>query len=425
MKRTILALLLIALLALSTLSGALGTDIDLDDLFTQLDEERGSLDGVPQDYGIVIDPSIFDEGYPTVGVENISIDVPFAILMEKETGAVIFEKDADTPTAPASVTKVMTTLLIMEEIEAGRLNLDDMVTASARAASMGGSQVYLEEGEQMTVRDMLKAIIISSANDCSVAMAEHLFGTEEAFVARMNERAVELGMVNTIFINSTGLPEGERENQTTARDVALMSRELIQHDLVKEFSTIWMDTVRNGEFGLSNTNRLIHYYEGATGLKTGFTQTAMYCLAATAERDGVEFIAVVLNGETSDKRFEAAKTLLSFAFANYTLVDIQPAEVLRPIRVELGAVEFVQPILEGNQRILMERTAAAGVTQRVEIAETIQAPVRAGQTLGTLTVYDGETVIAAIPIVAGDEVAQISIGQVFTKFMQLLFTGGL
>ncbi|MCL2564122.1 MAG: D-alanyl-D-alanine carboxypeptidase [Oscillospiraceae bacterium] len=357
--------------------------------------------------------------------ETLRVDVPFAILMEKETGTVIFEQDADTQTAPASITKIMTTLLIMEEIEAGRLSLDDMVTGSARAASMGGSQVYLEEGEQMSVRDMLKAIIISSANDCSVAMAEHIAGTEEAFTARMNERAAELGMTNTHFLNSTGLPEGDSESLTTARDVALMSRALIAHDLVKEFTTIWMDTVRGGEFGLNNTNRLIFYYEGATGLKTGFTQTAMYCLAATAERDGVEFIAVVLHGATSDGRFEAAKELLNFAFAGYTLVNVQPAEVLRPLRVELGAADTVQPVLAGHPRLLMEKRAAPNVHQTVEMVEAVPAPVTAGQNLGTLTVYEGETVIAVIPIVAGDDVEKLGTMQVFGKFLRLLFTGAL
>ena len=364
-------------------------------------------------------------GVPVYGVDAIHIDVPFAILMEKETGTVIFEQGADTPTPPASIAKIMTTLLIMEEIEAGRLALDDMITASARAASMGGSQIYLEEGERMTVRDMLKAIVVSSANDASVAMAEHIAGTEEAFVARMNERAAELGMVNTVFRSSTGLPMGNQESQVTARDVALMSRALIQHDLVKEFTTIWMDSVRNGEFGLSNTNRLIYYYEGATGLKTGFTQAAMYCLAATALRDGVEYIAVVLHGATSDQRFEAAKTLLNYAFANYTLVNVSPEEVLRPLRVQLGTADTVQPVLEGHPRLLLERRTASNVRQAVEMVEAVTAPVAAGQDLGTLTVYDGETVIAVIPIVAGDSVERISTGQVFGKFLRLLFTGGL
>jgi len=360
-----------------------------------------------------------------MALEPAGIDVPFAILMERETGTVIFEKAADTVTAPASITKIMTALLTLEEIAAGRLTLEDMVTTGPNAARMGGSQIYLEEGEQMTVRDLLKAIIISSANDASVAMAEHIAGTEAAFVDRMNQRAGELGMTNTLFLNSTGLPENERESETTARDVALMSRALIAHDLVKEFSTIWMDSVRGGEFGLSNTNRLIYYYEGATGLKTGFTQGAMYCLAATAERDGIEFIAVVMHGETSDARFESAKTLLSFAFANYTLMHIQPEEVLRPMRVALGRVETVQPVLAGSEKLLLEKTAAGNITQTVELVEALTAPVEAGQRLGTLTVFDGDRILAEITIVAGDAVEKISTIGVFGKFMRLLFTGGL
>ena len=423
MKRISIVFLVLVLLV--GMVSAIATGPQFGTMDALLEGEHDFADGVPRDFGTVVDLSIFEEGQPVTSATQLTIDVPFAILMEKETGTVLFEKDADTQTPPASVTKVMTTLLIMEEIEAGRMGLNDMVTSSAHAASMGGSQVYLEEGEQMSVRDMLKGIVISSANDSSVAMAEHIAGTEEAFVSRMNERAAELGMVNTTFINSTGLPMDERENLTTARDVALMSRALIAHDLVKEFSTVWMDSVRNGEFGLNNTNRLIFYYEGATGLKTGFTQSARYCLAATAQRDGMEFIAVVLYGETSDQRFEAAKTLLSFGFANYTLVDIQPEAVLKPLRVELGAVDFVQPILDGHKRLLMEKSAASGATQTVEMVERLAAPIQAGQKLGTLTVYDGETVVAEIPIVAGDDVAKISVGQVFVKFLRLLFHGGM
>ncbi|MCL2829069.1 MAG: D-alanyl-D-alanine carboxypeptidase [Oscillospiraceae bacterium] len=416
MKRAIILVLLLALL-----TSAVGAVMAKTYYLTYEDQ-----DDFPRYFGAVVDLSIFDGGRLALAPQDLDLPVPFAILMEKETGTILYEKDADTQTAPASVTKVMTMLLIVEEIAAGRLGLDDMVTTSANASRMGGSQIYLKEGEQMTVRDMFKAITISSANDSSVAMAEHLMGSEAAFVARMNQRAAELGMQNTVFLNSTGLPAADgKENLTTARDVAIMSRELIRHDLVKEFTTIWMDTVRGGDFGLSNTNKLIYYYDGATGLKTGFTQGAGHCLAATAERDGVEYIAVVLGGESSDNRFEAAKALLSFAFANYTLVNVQPAEVLHPLQVTLGAVDSVQPVLQGAERLLMEQGAAARVTQRMEIAESVPAPVRAGQILGTLTVYDGETEIAAIPIVAADDVAKISTGQMFEKFMRLLFTGGL
>ena len=404
MKKKFLSLFLAIFLTLTTILSALAASPE-------------------EEYERFYDPFALDQ--QTNAPLGLTVDVPFAILMEKHTGTVIFEQEADTQTQPASITKVMTMLLTIEEIESGRLNLSDMVTTSAYAASMGGSQIFLEEGEQMTVEDMLKSVVISSANDASVALAEHISGTEEAFVARMNERATQLGMTNTVFINSTGLPGEGVDNLTTARDIAIMSRELIAHDMVKNFSTIWMDSVRGGEFGLTNTNRLIYYFDGATGLKTGFTQEAMYCLAATAERDGVEFIAVVLHGQSSDTRFEAAKTLLNYAFANYTLFHLRAEEVLPPIRVSLGTVDSVQPILEGEGQILLSKTAVSTVRQEVDLIEELTAPVASGQALGTLTVFDGDTVIAAIPIIAADEVEKISVFQAFTKFLGLLLGGGL
>ena len=228
-----------------------------------------------------------------VAEESVNITVPSAILMEKTTGEVIYEKNAHTPGAPASVTKVMTLLLLVEEIEAGRLSRDDTVVCSSRAASMGGSQIWLEEGEQMSVHEMLKAVTVVSANDCAVALAEHVAGSEESFAVRMNERAAQLGMTNTHFVDCTGLTEDD-SHLTTAYDVALMSRALISHEMIKEYTTIWMDSLRNGAAELVNTNKLVRFYKGATGLKTGFTRKSMYCLSATAERDGSEFIAVVM-----------------------------------------------------------------------------------------------------------------------------------
>lgn len=377
------------------------------------------------DTGEVNDTSIFEESEPVLSAEDISIGAPSAILIEKKTGTVLYEKNADEVLAPASVTKVMSMLLIVESIDAGTLTLEDNITVSAAAASMGGSQIFLEEGEQMSLQEMLKSIVVSSANDSCVAVAEHIAGTESAFVARMNERAQELGAENTHFINCTGLPVDDQENQTTARDIALMSQALISHDMIKEYTTIWMDSVRNGEFGLSNTNKLIFYYSGATGLKTGFTQQAGYCLSGTAERDGVEYIAVILHCETSDIRFESAKTLLSYAFANYTVVGVQPDEVLPPVAVELGEVDYVQPVLGERTELLLEKREASNITKTVELDENVKAPVEEGQQLGTLTITGGDTELAVIPIVAGDSVAKISWGQVFSKFMQIIFTGGL
>lgn len=380
------------------------------------------------DTGEVSDMSIFEESEEAVAglaTDSIDLGAPSAILIEKKTGTVLYEKNADEILAPASVTKVMTMLLIVEEIDAGTLHLEDTIITSANAASMGGSQVFLEEGEQMTLHEMLKSIVVSSANDACVAVAEHISGTESAFVAKMNAKAAQLGATNTHFINCTGLPVDSQENQTTARDIAIMSQALISHDMIKEYTTIWMDTVRNGEFGLSNTNKLIRFYDGATGLKTGFTQTAGYCLSATAERDGVEYIAVVLHCETSDIRFESTKILLSYAFANYTVVDVQPDEILPPIAVELGTSDYVQPILGESAQLLLPKNIAASITKTVEIEARLDAPVTEGQQVGTLTVNSADGEIAKIPIVAGDSVAKLSWIQVYGKFMQIIFTGGL
>ena len=366
--------------------------------------------------------SVFLEGDIPVSTTDISIPAPSAILIEKETGTVIYEKNADERLEPASVTKVMTILLIVEALEAGSFTLDDVVPVSAYAASMGGSQVYLEEGEKMSVRDMLKAIVVSSANDAAVAMAEYISGTESAFVAKMNERAVSLGMANTYFCNCTGLLD-QPDHLTTARDISLMSRELIRHDMIKEFTTIWMDTLRGGEFGLSNTNKLIYYYDGATGLKTGFTHSAGYCLSATAMRSGVEYIAVVMNGATSADRFESAKTLLSYGFANYTLIEAIPGEALPPVPVTLGEADYVQPVPETEDYLLVSKSTVPTITKSVVLAEGVKAPVTAGQQMGTLTISDGDTILAEVPIVAGDDVARLSLIQVFLSLMGLLFAG--
>ena len=274
--------------------------------------------------------------------EELKISAPSAILMERSTGMVLYEKNADEHMSPASVTKIMTLLLIMEQLDSGQLATSDIVTASAHASSMGGSQIWLKEGEQMSVDEMLKCIAVNSANDCAVAMAEHISGSEEAFTKRMNDRAKELGMDNTQFLNCTGLTD-DPGHYTTARDIACMSRALLAHPRIREYTTIWMDTVRDGRFGLANTNKLIHAYPGATGLKTGYTQQAMHCLSASAERNGVEYIAVVLHAESSKARFADAATLLNFAFANYSLYSIAANVVIPPVRVRFAETDSVQP----------------------------------------------------------------------------------
>ena len=350
---------------------------------------------------------------------DIDITAPSAILMEKETGEVLYEKDAHSRGFPASVTKVMTMLLIVEDLEAGKIRLEDTVTASARAASFGGSCVYLEEGEQMSVSDMLKCIAVVSANDCAVAMAEHLSGTEQVFVERMNKRAEELGLENTHFTNCTGLFD-DGDHYTTAYDVAVMSRELVRHDVIKEYTTIWMDSIRNGEFELSNTNKLVYWYPGCTGLKTGYTSTAMYCLSATAERDGVEYIAVVMHGESSESRNRDAQTLLDVGFANYSLCSLRMEQPLPEVKVELGRADSVSLEYGGEAYALVE---GKGQTPEYDLAlrKSVQAPVRAGDALGELTVSINGRVVERVPILAAEDVERLGFFGLFRRLGGSLF----
>ena len=342
-----------------------------------------------------------------------------AVLMEKETGRVLYEKDAHHKLEPASVTKVMTLLLVMEALDAGRLALEDMVTVSANAAGMGGSQVYLKEGEQMSVDDMLKAVAVVSGNDAAVALAEHLAGSEEAFVAQMNQRARELGMEDTCFVNCTGLPAAG--HLTSAYDIALMSRELLGHEAIQRYTTIWMDSIRGGQFQLSNTNKLVRFYEGTTGLKTGSTDSAGYCLSASAQRDGMELIAVVLKADTSDQRFETAKSLLSYGFANYTLMDVYPDQALPPVAVILGEQAAVQPVLSRSSRVLVEKTAVDQVTTEIRLCQDVEAPVEAGQTLGEMAVLVDGVEQETIPIVADAAVDRLSVPGIFQRFLSQIF----
>ena len=341
-----------------------------------------------------------------------------ALLMEKTTGQVLYARNEHEQLEPASVTKIMTLLLTMEAIDSGRIALDDMVTVSAYAAGMGGSQVFLAEGEQMSVDDLLKAVCVSSGNDAAVALAEHVAGVTELFVEQMNNRARELGMNDTHFVNCTGLTaEG---HVTSAYDIALMSRELLlHHPEVRNYTTIWMDTLRSGTFGLSNTNKLIRFYDGATGLKTGFTQEAGYCISATAERDGMELIAVIMKGNTSDSRNADAKTLLNYGFSTYALVDVQPEEPLPVLPVVLGTADTVSAVLpEEGRTLLLEKSQTGGLAQTVELPETVAAPVCAGDRLGTLTVSREGTVALAIPIVAGETVERLTWSETVTRMLR-------
>ena len=359
----------------------------------------------------------------TVPVSAVDMEIPAksAVLMDAATGTLLYESNAHTPLAPASVTKVMTMLLIMEAIDDGRIQWDDTVTTSETAAGKGGSQVYLKVGESMSVSDMVKSIAVSSANDCACAMAEHIAGSEAAFVDLMNKRAQELGMNDTNFVNCTGLDDDDsaKNHKTSAYDIALMSAELLnKHPDIKKFTTIWMDTVRGGAFGLSNTNKLVRFYPGATGLKTGFTSQAGYCLSASALREDMELVAVVMGSATSKERFAACKQMLDYGFATYALINPQAEKSQIPVK--LGAADFVTAGPAGEGAVLVEKAQKNQVTQQVELEAQIDAPVSKGQRLGTLYIKAGEQVLKEIPMVAEEAVEKLTFWQVFSRIFQKL-----
>ena len=353
------------------------------------------------------------------------VAAPSCLLMERSTGTVLYEKEADRQLAPASVTKIMTLLLVMEAIERGQLRWDGLVTVSAHAAGKGGSQVFLEENEQMTVRDMVKCVTVSSANDCAAALAEAVAGSESAFVEQMNRRAEELGMTGTHFANCTGLDDeaGADVHYTTARDIAVMSRELLSHPEIRQFTTIWMDTIRGGTFGLSNTNKLVRFYPDTTGLKTGYTSSAGYCMSASAEREGMELIAAVMHCGSSTDRFESAKALLEYGFSNFTLVDPAGEEEIPPTAVELGQEMWVQAVPMSAEPLLMERSAAGSIRREIQVQPSVAAPVEPGQTLGTLRIYSGESLLAEVPLTAQAGVERLGWTEVTKRFLKILWMG--
>jgi len=351
--------------------------------------------------------------FPRVRPVDLEVGGKSAVLMDAATGTVLYEKNAHEPLPPASVTKVMTMLLIMEAIDSGKIGWADMVTASEAAAGKGGSQIYLKAGETMSVSDMVKSIAVSSANDCACAMAEHLSGSEAAFVDAMNAKAGELGMQDTRFVNCTGLDDGAdaANHRTSAYDIALMSRELlVNHPDIKNYTTIWMDTVRGGAFGLSNTNKLIRFYSGATGLKTGFTSTAGYCLSATAQRDGMELIAVVMGCDSSNVRTAACKAMLDYGFANYALVTPELSEA-PAVPVKLGTAENICLIPEQQPRLLIDKALRNGIQTEITLEPAVTAPVVQGQTLGTLVIRSGEQLLAQVPLVAAEAVPRLTWAQ--------------
>lgn len=348
--------------------------------------------------------------------QSLTITAKSAILTERSTGTVLFEHDADKQMPPASITKVMTLLLVFEAMDAGKFTMETEIVASEHACSMGGSQIWLEPGEAFTVNELLKAAAISSANDACVALGEAVSGSEETFVELMNERAAELGMKNTVFKNCTGLDaEG---HLSTARDIAIMSAELLRHPEIKNYSTVWMDSLRGGKTELTNTNRLVRFYKGCTGLKTGSTDGAGCCLSASAERDGMELISVTLGSPNTDERFAAGRKLLDYGFANFALVKMTPPEeYLAPIPVAHGTAETVQPICEEPAAFLLKKGQEAGVEQSVYLPEKLEAPVKAGNVLGRVTVTLSGGEIGGYDIVAAEDVPRMGLFEALKKLL--------
>lgn len=360
---------------------------------------------------------VFAEGNTDLGLNAKS-----AILMEESTGNILYESNPDERVPIASVTKVMTMLLIMEAVDSGKISLDDMVTVSENAMSYGGSTMFLETGEQLTVNDMLKGIAVASANDGCVAMAEHLAGSESAFVDMMNEKAKELGMENTHFMNTNGLDEDD--HYSSARDVAIMSRELMKHETIFNYTSIWMDTLRGGKFQLANTNKLIRFYDGANGLKTGSTSKALCCLSAAAKRNDMQLIAVVLGAPTSAERFASAKSLLDYGFANYAVnTQITAGDEVQKIAVEKGVDKEVGVVAGDSCSTLVKKGQEDNITKEIKIDETITAPIEAGQKIGTMTISRDGEVIADIDLNASSAVEKKGIGLIIKDFFATIFFG--
>lgn len=354
------------------------------------------------DIAVPIDNTVTDAAIGT----QLDIKAKSAILMEVNTGKILYEMNADEKLPPASITKIMSLLLVMEAIDSGKMSVEDVISASEHACSMGGSQIWLEPGEAMTVDDLLKAAVIASANDATVALGEQLAGSEEGFVAQMNARAAELGMTNTHFANATGLDaEG---HMSTAHDVAIMSAELIKHDLIKNYSTVWMDTLRDGESELVNTNKLVRFYEGTTGLKTGTTSGAGYCLSATAERNGLELVAVIMSGDTSQDRFNGAKKLLDYGFANYEYASITPQLDVTELDIKKGVAQKVKISAANNFGALLKKSEASAVTQQLNLKQNLTAPIKKDEVVGTVDFYLNDEMIGQVDVTAAESVDKMS-----------------
>lgn len=344
-----------------------------------------------------------------------------AILMEASTGKVLYEYNADEALPPASVTKVMTMLLVLEAVDSGQIALTDTVTVSDYASGMGGSQVYLKAGETMRVDDLLKSVAVASANDAAVALAEYVCGSETSFVSRMNERAAELGMKNTVFKNTNGLDDSDEGHLTSARDIALMSQELLKHETIFDYTTIWMDSIRNGAFGLTNTNRLVRFYRGCNGLKTGSTSKAGFCISAAAKRDGMQLICVIMGAPDKDARNSLAASLMDWGFAGWACAAF-PAEPIEDRYVLGGASDFC-PVVSGDFTCVVPKGTEKSVVRTVVLPETLTAPVTEGQIIGKITYSSEDTLLGETELRAGCAVPRISFGALFLRMLRVFFLG--
>ncbi len=352
---------------------------------------------------------------------SIDVSCRSAVLMNAESGEIIFSKNENEALPPASVTKIMTLLLVMEALDEGRISAESSVPISAYAASMGGSQVFLKEGESMTVRELVKCAVIASANDAAVALSEYVYGSEEAFVRAMNEKAVMLGMKNTNFENTTGLDDTTTNHVTSAMDIAIMSRELIKHPMILEYSSLWQDSIRDGEFTLTNTNRLVRYYDGCTGLKTGSTDKAGYCISATAERDGMNLIAVVMGADTRDERNYIARSLLDMGFSNYSVFSEEENEV-DDIKVLGGKVNYVTvyspPVCK-----LIDKKYKNKVEKYYELEDTLEAPLKNGDSVGKVKYVINGTLLCESDVYVKCDIERISTKDVFLGIIRVVLTG--
>ncbi len=373
-----------------------------------------TLSAEPKESGSTREP-LAHTASTVFGVQESALNLPCksAILMEATTGVVLYSQNADEALPPASVTKIMTLLLVMEAVDAGTVRLDSTVTVSANAASMGGSQVYLKEGEQMTLEDLLKSVVIASANDAAVALAEHLCGSVSAFVEKMNAKAKMLGMTSTLFENVTGLDDTAENHLTSARDIALMSRALIAHEDILKYSSIWMDSIRDGAFGLTNTNRLVRFYQGCTGLKTGSTSKAGFCVSATAKREGFSLICVIMGAESRDIRNASACQLLDWGFSEYALYTADGANV-DPIKV-VGGEQAQCALSYPPFSAVVEKSTLSSIRPQINLPKTLTAPVKQGETVGTVEFRNANGVVGSVPILASESVERINFFQILYR----------